>query len=321
MKRIIVLASVLLVLIVIGAIWWINGTSAADKDNTAPKTFVVEKGEGVRSIAKKLKEDGLIKDQVVFFLLTKQMGIDNQVQAGYFRLSPSMSASEIANALTSGGTEDIWVTIPEGHRAGEIADILEENMPNYDTSWDEVLEENEGYLFPDTYAFPKETTIESIVSSMRKNFDSKYETLDTSGTDLTQNEIVTLASLIEREARLDEDRPMVASVIYNRLNEGMKLDIDATLQYILGYQEDQQRWWKSGLTNADKQINSPYNTYTVVGLPPTPISNPGLASLEAAVNPDTTTYFYYITAEDGKNRYAETLEGHNANIERYGLSE
>lgn len=321
MKRILVALAVVFIFLFIGALWWTNGTSPADKNNTTPKTFVIENGQGIRAIAKNLKDEGLIKDQVVFFLLTKQMGIDSQVQAGFFRLSPSMSASEVANALTSGGTEDIWVTIPEGMRAGEIADILEDTMPNYDESWEEILEENEGYLFPDTYAFPKETTIDTIVTSMRENFDSKYETLDTSSTDLTQEEIVTLASLIEREAKHDEDRPMVSSVIQNRLNEGMKLDIDATLQYMLGYQEDQGRWWKSGLTNEDKQINSPYNTYIVVGLPPAPISNPGLASLQAAVNPATSPYFYYITDSTGKNRYAETLEGHNSNIERYGLSE
>jgi UPF0755 protein len=128
-----------------------------------------------------------------------------------------------------------------------------------------------------------------------------------------------LASLIEREARHAEDRPMVASVIYNRLNEGMKLDIDATLQYILGYQKDQKRWWKEGLTNQDKQLNSPFNTYKVAGLPPRPISNPGIASLKAALNPSSSPFFYYITDSSGTNRYAETLEEHEDNISKYGL--
>ena len=154
MKRLYVAIAVLLIAIAVTAIWWINGTSAANKNNTTPKIFVIENGQGVRAIAKNLKEDGLIKDQVAFFLLTKQMGIDSKVQAGSFRLNPSMSAKEIAVALTH-GTEDVWVTIPEGMRAGEIADILEKNMPNYDPSWDEVLEENEGYLFPDTYLCQK----------------------------------------------------------------------------------------------------------------------------------------------------------------------
>ena len=166
---------------------------------------------------------------------------------------------------------------------------------------------------------PKEATVDTVVKAMRDNFDSKYATLDTSSTDLTEEEIVTLASLIEREARHAEDRPMVSSVIHNRLNEGMKLDIDATLQYILGYSAEQKRWWREGLTNQDKQLDSPYNTYIVIGLPPGPISNPGLASLQAAINPADTPYFYYITDSSGTNRYAETLAGHEENIATYGL--
>ncbi len=222
-----------------------------------------------------------------------------------------MTAREIAEGLTH-GTLDIWVTIPEGMRAGEIADELENKMPNYDPSWDNTLEENEGYLFPDTYLIPKEADINTIVSIMRNNFDAKYETLDAAGSNLSKEEIVTLASLIEREARLSEDRPIVSSVINNRLDLGMKLDIDATLQYILGYQKEQKRWWKNGLTDADKLINSSYNTYRVAGLPPGPISNPGLSSLQAAINPANTDYLFYITDESGKN-------GHEANIKKYGL--
>ena len=318
MKRIYITIGILAVLIVIALAWWINGTSPANPNSNSPKIFVIEQGQGVRAIAKNLKDEGLIKDQVAFFLLTKKLGLDSKVQAGSFRLFPSMSAGEIANELTH-GTLDIWVTIPEGERAGEIADVLEKNMPNYDPSWEVVLEENEGYLFPDTYLFPKDADIDVIVTTMKNNFEQKYKTLDTSKSDLTKAEIITLASLIEREARHAEDRPLVSSVIHNRLDEGMKLDIDATLQYILGYSPEQKRWWKEGLTNQDKLINSPYNTYRVAGLPPTPISNPGLASLEAAVNPASTAYFYYITDSSGKNRYAETFEDHEANIAKYGL--
>ena len=318
MKRVYVGLAVLFIFLVALGAWWFNGTRSADSKNTTAKIFVIENGQGVRAIAKNLKDEGLIKDPVVFFLLTKQMGIDSKVQAGSFRLNPSMSASEIAVALTH-GTEDIWVTVPEGMRAGEIADILEKNMPNYDPSWDEVLEENEGYLFPDTYLLPREATIETVIKAMRDNFEAKYSTLDTSKTNLSKEEIVTLASLIEREARHAEDRPMVSSVIHNRLNEGMSLDIDATLQYILGYSKEQKKWWREGLTNQDKKINSPYNTYLIVGLPQGPIANPGLASIQAALNPDSTPYFFYITDQNGVNRYAETLEGHEENIAKYGL--
>jgi len=318
MKRVYVGLAVLFIFLVALGAWWFNGTSSADSKNTTAKIFVIENGQGVRAIAKNLKDENLIKDPVVFFLLTKRMGIDSKVQAGSFRINPSMKAKDIAVALTH-GTEDIWVTVPEGMRAGEIADILEKNMPNYDPSWDGVLEENEGYLFPDTYLLPREATIETVIKAMRDNFEAKYGTLDTSKTNLSKEEIITLASLIEREARHAEDRPKVSSVIHNRLDEGMSLDIDATLQYILGYSKEQKKWWREGLTNQDKKINSPYNTYLIVGLPQGPIANPGLASIQAALNPANTPYFFYITDQNGVNRYAETLEGHEENIATYGL--
>ncbi len=318
MKRVWVTAIILTALIVLSLIWWVRGISPANSKDNTPKIFIIEKGQGVRIIAKNLKDQGLIKDQIAFFLLTKQLGLDSKIQAGSFRLNPSLSAKEIANQLTV-GTLDIWITIPEGQRAGEIADTLEKNMPNYDPSWERVLEENEGYLFPDTYLLPKDAEIEAIIKIMRNNFDSKFKTLNVSKSNLSKIEIITLASLIEREARHANDRPLVSSVINNRLDLGMKLDIDATLQYIRGYDRVQKKWWPNNISNADKQSNSPYNTYTRAGLPPGPIANPGLSSLEAAVNPSDTQYLYYITDGNGVNRYAETLEEHGANIEKYGL--
>lgn len=318
MKRLYITLAILAVVVVISFAWWKRGISPVNSKDNTPKIFIIEKGQGVRIIAKNLKNQELIKDQVVFFLLTKQLGLDSKIQAGSFRLNPAMKASEIANQLTV-GTLDVWVTIPEGKRSGEIADTLKKTMPNYKPSWDEELEKYEGSLFPDTYLFPKDSTIDTIISVMTNNFEEKYKTLDTSKVNFSKEEIIILASLIEREAKHSNDRPLVSSVIHNRLNAGMKLDIDATLQYILGYQKDQKRWWKEGLTDQDKLINSSYNTYRVAGLPPGPISNPGLASLEAAVSPADTSYLYYITDSSGKNRYAETFAQHQANINKYGL--
>lgn len=318
MKRVYVTVTILAVLIVLSLSWWIRGTSPANSKDNTPKIFIIDKGQGVRAIAKNLKDLGLIKDPIAFFLLTKQTGLDSKIQAGSFRLNPSMSAKEIASQLTV-GTLDIWITIPEGQRAGEIADALEKNMPNYDPSWNAKLEANEGYLFPDTYLMPKDADIDTIIMIMRKNFDSKFDTLDTSKTILSKEQIVTLGSLIEREARHAEDRPIVSSVIHNRLGIGMKLDIDATLQYIRGYDKVQKKWWPNNITNEDKKSASLYNTYGRAGLPPAPISNPGLSSLEAAVNPANSNYLYYITDANGVNRYAETLDEHEENISTYGL--
>ena len=197
---------------------------------------------------------------------------------------------------------------------------LSEKIPNYKLVWRNILSENEGYLFPDTYLVPKDADINLIVSVMRNNFEKKFSDLSISPTNkLTKNEIVTIASLVEREAKFPQDRPLIASVILNRLSIEMKLDIDATLQYALGYQPDQKTWWKKELINQDKEINSFYNTYRIAGLPPTPISNPGLASLNAAVTPAKTNYLFYMTDGKGITHYAETLNQHNANIQKFGL--
>ena len=318
MKRLITAVVSLIVFGFVALFWWQNGLLPANSTDKTAKIFIVKNGEGVREIANNLKKEGLIKDPIVFFLLARQKGFDKQIQAGDFRLNPSMNALEIAKTLTH-GTLDIWVTIPEGVRAEEIADILKNKIPTYKDSWRAELNKNEGYLFPDTYLIPKDADINLVISLLRNNFDSKYSTLNISQNGLNKEQIVIIASLIEREARYDKDRPLIGSVILNRLNIGMKLDIDATVQYALGYQEDEKRWWKKNLTSEDLKLKSPYNTYLVAGLPPTAISNPGLQSIKAAINPAKTNYFFYMTDKNGVTHYAETIEEHNANIKKYGL--
>lgn len=315
MKRLITLIIVLFLLIGGGAVWWKLGTMPANSKDITPQIFVIEKGEGMRSIASDLKNKGLIADPIVFFLLTKKEGLDTKVQAGTFRLNPSMSALEIAENLTH-GTLDIWVTIPEGKRALEIADILEKNIPTFEDSWRTALASNEGYLFPDTYLIPRDGDINQIITLLRNNFDAKFATLENIS-NRTPHEIVTIASLIEREAKHAQDRPLVSSVITNRLDIGMALNIDATVQYALGYQQKEKSWWKRNLTFDDLKINSAYNTYTNPGLPPGPIANPGLAAIDAAINPAKTDYLYYLSDSDGVNHYAETIEEHNQNEEKY----
>lgn len=308
------------IIVLTGALllWWNNGLRAQAQYNKATQIFVVQPGSSVRQIANSLKKQYLIKDPVVFFLLVKKLGIENKIQAGDFRLSPSMTAEELAKNLTH-GTLDIWVTIPEGKRADEVADVLKEKIPSYSPSWRTVLNQNEGFLFPDTYLIPRDATIDLIVGQMTGNFNQKFRDIDLSHTKLSKEQIVIVASLVEREARLLEDRPLVASVILNRFDIGMPLQIDATIQYALGYQKDKKTWWKKELTGQDLKLNSSYNTYMRSGLPPTPISNPGLSVLEAVVNPTSTDYLYYISDKNGKNHYAKTLDEHNANIKKYGL--
>lgn len=311
---------IVMIALVIGGIgaWWINGTAPADPADNTQQNFSITRGQGVRQVANNLKEEGLIKDPVVFFLFLRQQGLDGKIQAGEFLLSPSMNATEIAAALQA-ATDDVRVTIPEGKRAEEVADILKQYLPNYDESWRAQLIAQEGYLFPDTYSFPKEADIDLIISTMTGNFEEKYASIPAgrNSSSYSKEEIVKIASLVEREAKYDEDRPIVASVILNRLESGMSLDIDATVQYAIG---TSAKWWPT-LNDSARNIapNSPYNTYNTQGLPPTPISNPGLAVLQAVINAPDSEYVFYITDQNGINRYGRTLDEHNANIERYGL--
>lgn len=318
MKKRYVILVILAVFLSASYLWWQNGLKPANPSNKLSKIFIVAKGQGVREIARNLKQEGLIRDQIVFFLYARFNGVDKKIQAGDFRLNPSMKAMDVAENLTH-GTLDIWVTLPEGLRADEIADILKKAMPSYNESWRAELRQNEGYLFPDTYLLPRDADVNLVISILKNNFEEKFKTLDISKTNFSKNQIVIIASLIEREAKHDLDRPLVASVILNRLSLGMKLDLDATIQYALGYQETDKRWWKKSLSLEDIRLNSPYNTYRVAGLPPTPISNPGLLSLKAVINPSQTDYLFYMSDSKGVNHYAKTIEEHNANIKKYNL--
>lgn len=319
MKRLQVLIIVLFLLIGGIFLWWHVGKQPVNTQNSTQQFFVVPSGMGLRDIANKLKSEGLIRDPIVFFLEVKRLGLDGKIQAGDFRLNPSMSIDQIAENLTH-GTLDIWVTIPEGKRAEEVAEILQAKMPGFDNTWLPTLKEREGHLFPDTYLFPRQANAQNIASIMTANFDKQFSSLDGKiPGGLTKEQVITLASIIEREVRYASDRPIVASILYNRLALGMALQVDASVQYALGYQPVEKSWWKKDLTLSDLQIQSPYNTYKNVGLPPTPIANPGASALSGALHPASTNYLYYISDSTGHLHYAATLDEHNANIRKYGL--
>src|SRR3989344_2153720 len=272
-------------------LWWQYGTTSVNKNDKSQKIFVVQKGAGIRAIANELKKEQLIKDPIVFFLLVKQLNLDNKIQAGDFRLSPSMTAKEIAEGLTH-GTLDIWVTVPEGKRAEEIAEILKKNIPSYNDSWTMELKQHEGYLFPDTYLIPKDATIETIISLLTNTFYTKVKGIGLSKDDPTLSKIVTIASLIEREAITDSEKPFIAGIIVNRLEEDMALQVDATIQYAKGKRGNS--WWVPVTVEEYKSVKSNYNTYLAPGLPPTPIANPGLEAIRAAKNPADVPYLYYL---------------------------
>ncbi|MEK7565768.1 MAG: endolytic transglycosylase MltG [Patescibacteria group bacterium] len=275
-------------------VWMRTSLQPINSGDKATKIFVINPGDGVKEISRKLKTENLIRDQVAFFILVKIENLERKIQAGDFRLSPSMPAQIIAESLTH-GTLDNWITIPEGWRSEEILEYLKMSG-----DW----KKDEGKLFPDTYLIPKNATASDIRKIMLANYERK--TTDLQMTD----QVLIIASLIEREARTEEDRPLVASVIYNRLEANMALDIDATVQYALGS-------WKKDLTLEDLKIKSPYNTYLNSGLPPGPISNPGLSAITAALNPAKTDYYFYISDKTGKMHFSQTLSEHNANVIKY----
>ncbi len=300
-----------------GWFWWRNSIVPVDPTDTTPIMFIVSQGEGGKEIAGDLANQNLIHSSTGFYILIKLLGIETQIQAGNFRLNKSMDARTIAQELTH-GILDVWVTTLEGWRDEEIATQLAKDL---DIPEDQFLQvAAEGYMFPDTYLIPRDATGAAVAKIFLNNFNTKVTMAmreDAKKTGLTFAQTVTLASIVEREGKTSTDRPVIAGVLLNRIKLGMPLQVDATLQYALGYQPFEKTWWKKELSEDDKNINSPYNTYINPDLPPGPISNPGLESIKAAIYPASTDYLYYLHDKTGTIHYAKTVEEHNANIKKY----
>ena len=298
-------------------LWWNDGVTAVNQTDTTPQSFSINTGETPSEIASRLSAERLIRSKTVFYLYIKFNGIDSKIQAGDFTLTRSMSLPEVAHQLTI-GTMDVKVTTLEGWRDEEIAAKLSETIGISEEDF--LANAKEGYMFPDTYELPKNSSAAAVAALFRKTFDDRVtqtmrDAIIKQGR--TLNDVVTLASLLEREGRSDTDRPMIAGILLKRIAAGMPLQVDATLQFALGYQANEHTWWKKDLTDADKEINSPYNTYKNPGLPPGPIANPGLSSLNAAIYPTDSPYLYYLHDPQGQVHYAKTLEEHNANVAKY----
>ena len=309
MKKLLVLFGLILIGFIGFLVWWKNGAGPVNSADTTQKVFVIVPGAPIRGIGNDLKEQGLIRDPVIFFLHVKKNNLDKKIQAGDYKLSPTMNLAEVIEQLTT-GRMDVWVQVKEGVRAEEIAEILEEQLPNFDESWISVLKENEGYLFPDTYLVPAQADVAMIISIMRGNFDTKTAEVGI----IPTPQIVTLASLIERESRGNEEKPTIAGILTNRIRDGIPLQVDATIQYGKG---NKNRWWPIIEVSDYQGFQSTYNTYLITGLPPGPISNPGIESLKAAANPASTPYYYYIHEPDGLVHYAKTVSEHNNNVNKY----
>ncbi len=306
---------------VTGFLWWRSAIQApmSSEENVR---FVIPKGRSAQSIADELKAENLIKSPLAFKFYVQLTGKSSSIKAGEFTLSKNLTLFELIDRLAK-GPDLVWVTIPEGLRREEIPDRfisslgLDDQMAtDFRKSYIDASARMEGYLFPDTYLVPKDLTGDSAAKMMRQTFDNKIKELKIK--DL--NEVVIIASLIEREAKSIEERPIIAGVIKNRLMDGMPLQIDATVQYALANDrcswDSKCNWWVPPLRQ-ELETPSEYNTYKVTGLPVAPISNPGFSSLQAATEPAETEFYYYIHDKEGNIHFARTIEEHNQNVSKY----
>ncbi len=302
---------------------------AAAGHNTAKSIIRVEPGASLNDIAALLKTHGCLRSAAAFKLHAIVTGQASELKSGTYEVSSTMSAPQLIAMLVEGRQFTVTVTIPEGFTLAQIAqrvaeadladeqqfrlaataqavaDILQVNLP-------EEVRSAEGYLFPETYHFMLGTGPEKIVARMIGEFEKRFitqlwEPLPSERRWGSLHEIVTLASLVEEEAQIESERALIAGVLRNRLQQGMRLECDATVQYALGKH-------RSRLTYSDLQIDSPYNTYRYAGLPPGPISSPGLDCLRGALQPAQTQYLFYVARGDGSHIFSRTYQEHLAAI-------
>ncbi|MCL0051906.1 endolytic transglycosylase MltG [Peptococcaceae bacterium] len=319
-------------LIFFGLFYFLSQLKAVNSEENMKIIIVeVEPNTACKELANMLEKKGLIRNSFVFNLYATYTGMDTRIQPGEYELNTAMSAKEILRKLVSGEIIYYSFTIPEGYTVEQIAEILEkeglsdkerflELCRQGDFDFDFLVKDTdmkyvlEGYLFPDTYKVTGHTTEEEIIEMMLKRFELEMEMLDfeqkAKELGLSVHQAVTIASMIEREALVDSDRPIISSVIHNRLKINMPLQIDATVLYALGEH-------KEVVLYKDLEVESPYNTYKVNSLPPGPIASPGTASLHAAVNPAKTDYLYYVLKPDGSHAFSRTYSEHLANVSKY----
>ncbi len=321
-KRLLVILVVLVVAVAVGIFLTLTwATSPVASQPTGSDRFVVTKGQSITSIGEKLTSAGLIRHPILFRLAVTQQKLGQKIQAGSFLLDPSQNVWQIAQTLTE-GTEDVWVTIPEGYRVEEIAETFAKaGLEAFDAEAFILQTKNqEGYLFPDTYLVPKLISTEEIIDLLNRTFEKKVRqdlSEEIASSQYSLEEAMIMASLVQREAGRDEQEMRhIAGVLWNRIAIDQGLGVDATLQYIAGFNQNTGKWWSTPDVSV-KTSTSLYNTYKYVGLPPTPIANPGVAAIRSALNPQETDDYYYLHASDGTIHYAKNLAGHSSNIDRY----
>ncbi len=328
-KNIIVLSIILIAIIALvisGKTYYTNSLKpVASGTDVITKTIEIPKGSNIKHISKILKDEKLIRNNDIFNLYCKLNKMDGKLKAGTYKISSNQSVSQIIEKLVSGKGEfdTVRFTIPEGYEIRQIIDKLEEQgLINRETFEKEIKEANfdfsfiadnqsvgyklEGYLYPDTYEIFKGDSERRIIEIMLQRFDKVFtEEYKQRAKELNMsiNDVITLASIIEREAKLDSDRKIISGVFYNRIKKQMMLQSCATVQYIL---KDR----KEVLLYKDLEVESPYNTYKHQGLPPGPIASPGLESIQAALYPEQTDYLYFVADKDGSHVFTKTYKDH-----------
>jgi UPF0755 protein len=287
--------------------------------------FDIPTGSNSRTIARRLAAEKLIRSEFAFRLVVRHRGIGRRLQAGTYALRRNMALSEVLDEFEKGQVTLVSWTVPEGLTKVAIAELWETGGFGTAAAFREAFETTsllekygledktvEGYLFPNTYKFAKGTTAEKVVEMMLAEFKERWiEAFDEEASNLerTQHEIVTLASIIEKEAQSESERPRIASVFHNRLQRGWRLQADPTVLYALGNPERL-------LTKADLDVDSPYNTYMYKGLPPGPIASPGIGSIIAVLRPEKTKYLYFVAIGNGKHHFSKTLSEHNRMVRK-----
>ncbi len=339
----------LALVVLLGAGAWLVGATPGSLINEEPRHFgptpatdgatvivSVEEGDSAGKIGDKLRDAGVIESARRFEVLTGLMGLGSELVAGEYEFERNQSTLTVVQRISQGVTSPLVVTVQEGLRQEEIAALLERRgvvsadelrralSDTYTASFLSELPPGsglEGFLFPATYGFSRATTAHDAVQQFVNAFDQRYREqilpLLPQPDGLSLHQTVTLASIVEREARVPDERPTIASVFLNRLAQGLPLQADPTVQYALGSNPAsvaQFGYWKQGLTLADLAVDSPYNTYENIGLPPGPIANPGLDSILAVLQPADTDYLFFVARPDGSHVFARTLEEHRQNV-------
>ena len=288
------------------------------RKDPSPVRAVIPKGSSARQISLILKNAGVIRSRVFFLALSRISGKAGDLKQGTYLFEKNHYV-KIINMLQGGLTFRVKVTIPEGFSACQIAEkfqkegVISDKEHFYGLTKDSNLE---GMLFPETYYFEPNSAPEAVINEMTRQFRSVFNSSFTARAreiNMTENEILTLASIIEREAREDAERPKISSVYHNRLKKKMPLEADPTVQYALS----EGSAWKERLLYEDLKVKSPYNTYRRAGLPPGPICSPGKKSIEAALYPAHTAYLYFVADGNGGHSFAETLKDHIKNKQEY----